>query len=50
VLDVQDTPDVLEVVVDLPGVTPEGVRVLIKNATLIVAGEKPCQSLFLSSL
>jgi HSP20 family protein len=26
---------------DMPGVTPEGVRVLIKNATLIVAGEKP---------
>jgi HSP20 family protein len=41
VLDVQDTPDALEVVVDLPGVTREGVRVLIKNATLIVAGEKP---------
>ena len=41
VLDVQETPDALEVVVDLPGVTPEGVRVLIKNAILVVAGEKP---------
>ena len=41
VLDVQETLDALEVVVDLPGVTPEGVRVLIKNAVLVVAGEKP---------
>ncbi len=41
VLDVQETPDALEVVVDLPGVTPEGVRVLLKNAILVVAGEKP---------
>jgi len=41
VLDVQETADALVVVVDLPGVTPEGVRVLIKNATLVVAGEKP---------
>jgi HSP20 family protein len=41
VLDVQETLDALEVVVDLPGVTPEGVRVLIKNAILVVAGEKP---------
>jgi HSP20 family protein len=41
VLDVQETADALEVVVDLPGVTPESVRVLIKNATLVVAGEKP---------
>ena len=41
VLDVQETVDALEVVVDLPGVTPACVRVLIKNATLVVAGEKP---------
>lgn len=41
VLDVQETVEALEVVVDLPGVTPDGVRVLIKNATLVVAGEKP---------
>jgi len=41
VLDVQETADALVVVVDLPGVTPEGVRVLIKTATLVVAGEKP---------
>jgi len=41
VLDVRETTEALEVVVDLPGVTPECVRVLIKNAVLIVAGEKP---------
>jgi HSP20 family protein len=41
VLDVQETVDALEVVVDLPGVTPAAVRVLIKNAVLVVAGEKP---------
>jgi HSP20 family protein len=40
-LDVQDTVEALEVVVDLPGVTPESVRVLLKNAVLVVAGEKP---------
>ena len=41
VLDVQETIDALEVVVDLPGVTSEYVRVLIKNAVVVVAGEKP---------
>jgi len=41
VLDIQETVDALEVVVDLPGVTPECVRVLIKNAVLVVVGEKP---------
>jgi HSP20 family protein len=40
-LDVQDTVEALEVFVDLPGVAPERVRVLIKNAVLVVAGEKP---------
>jgi HSP20 family protein len=40
-LDVQDTADALEVVVDLPGVPPESVRVLLKNSVLVVAGEKP---------
>jgi HSP20 family protein len=40
-LDVQESEDAVEVVVDLPGVAPEGVRVLIKNAVLVVAGEKP---------
>jgi len=41
VLDVQETVDAMEVVVDLPGVAPEYVRVLIKNAVVVIAGEKP---------
>jgi HSP20 family protein len=41
VLDVQETVDALEVVVDLPSVAPDGVRVLIKNSVVIVVGEKP---------
>jgi HSP20 family protein len=40
-LDVQETTEALEVVVDLPGVTAEHVRLLIKNAVLLIAGEKP---------
>jgi len=40
VLDVRETVDALEVVVDLPGVAPEFVRVLIKNGTVVVVGEK----------
>lgn len=40
VLDVQDTSEALEVVIDLPGVAAESVRVLLKNGMLVVAGEK----------
>jgi HSP20 family protein len=40
-LDVQETTETLEVVVDLPGVTPGHVRLMLKNGVLIVAGEKP---------
>ena len=40
-LDVQETDAALEVVVDLPGVTADRVRVLLKNGVLVVAGEKP---------
>jgi HSP20 family protein len=40
-LDVQETPEALEVVVDLPGVSADRVRILLKNAVLVVAGEKP---------
>jgi HSP20 family protein len=41
VLDVQETPAGLEVVADLPGVSSEFVRVLIKRNVLVVAGLKP---------
>jgi HSP20 family protein len=40
-LDVQETGETLEVVVDLPGVASDRVRVMLKNGVLIVAGEKP---------
>ncbi len=39
-LDVQETTDALEVVVDLPGVSADRVRVMLKNGVLVVAGEK----------
>ncbi len=41
VLDVQETSVGLEVVVDLPGVSAEFVRALIKRDVLVVAGLKP---------
>jgi HSP20 family protein len=40
-LDVLETDDTFEVVVDLPGVVPGGVRVLLKNGVLVIVGEKP---------
>ena len=39
-LDVFETADLYQVVVDLPGVAPDSLRVLIKRGVLIVAGEK----------
>ena len=41
VLDVQETGVGLEVVIDLPGVSTEFVRALIKRDVLLVAGLKP---------
>jgi HSP20 family protein len=41
VLDVQETSVGLEVVVDLPGVSSEFARVLIKRDVIVVAGLKP---------
>jgi HSP20 family protein len=40
-LDVQETADALEVIVDLPGVVIEHLRVLLKQSVLVVAGLKP---------
>jgi HSP20 family protein len=40
-LDVQETAEALEVVMDLPGVSAAQVRVLLKNGALVIAGEKP---------
>jgi HSP20 family protein len=45
-IDVLETPGSVEVLVDLPGVRPEEVRLLFRHASLVVAGEKaggdPC--------
>src|SRR5512140_970744 len=40
-LDVFETDEAIEVVVDLPGVEAAGVRVITKGETLLIAGEKP---------
>jgi HSP20 family protein len=39
-LDVLETDETVEIVVDLPGVAPSSVRVLLKSGTVLVAGEK----------
>jgi HSP20 family protein len=39
-LDVLETPTTVEIHMDLPGVEPREVRVLIKNGVVLVAGEK----------
>ncbi len=40
-LDVQETTEALEVVVDLPGVSRDQVRILLKQNVLVLAGVKP---------
>ncbi len=39
-LDVVETDSTIEIHVDLPGVTADALRVLIKNGMVIIAGEK----------
>ena len=39
-LDVFETDRTIEVVLDVPGVTSEGVRILIKSGVVLVVGEK----------
>ena len=39
-LDVLETAQAIQIVVDLPGVQPEDVRVLIKGGLVLIAGEK----------
>ena len=39
-LDVLETDSTVEIVMDLPGVEPDCVRVLIKNGIVLVVGEK----------
>jgi HSP20 family protein len=39
-LDVAETEELLEISMDLPGVDPRAVRVVIKGDTVLIAGEK----------
>ncbi len=39
-IDVFETDEALEIVVDLPGVAPEGVRLISKGDSILVAGDK----------
>jgi len=39
-LDVLETEHSLEIVVDVPGIAPEGLRVMVKNGVVIIVGEK----------
>lgn len=39
-LDVFETDEAIEIVVDLPGVDPAAVRIVAKHDTLLIAGEK----------
>ena len=39
-LDVFETDRTIEVVLDVPGVMPEGVRILIKSDVVLIVGEK----------
>lgn len=41
VLDVLETDETIEVVMDLPGVDGAAVRVLLKSSLLVIAGHKP---------
>jgi HSP20 family protein len=44
-LDVRETSDALEVIVDVSGIAPEALRVLFRQGVVLIAGEKaPTQS------
>src|SRR5437867_2870752 len=40
-LDVYETDEAMEIVVELPGVTPASVRVIAKGRSILIAGDKP---------
>jgi HSP20 family protein len=42
-IDVYETDETVEITVDLPGVDPGAVRVLIKAGTVLIIGEKPAR-------
>ena len=39
-LDVFETERTIEIVLDVPGVIPDGLRILIKSGVVLIAGEK----------
>lgn len=39
-LDVYETDDTMEIAMDLPGIPPEAVRVVVKGSAVLIAGEK----------
>ena len=39
-IDVLETPDAIEIVLDLPGVRADAVRILIKGSVVLIVGEK----------
>jgi HSP20 family protein len=42
-IDVYETDQSIEIAVDLPGVSPATVRVLVKSGTVLIVGEKPAR-------
>lgn len=42
-IDVLETDEVVELIVDLPGVAPDRVRVLLKGGVIVIAGEKEAE-------
>ena len=42
-LDVYETDDALEIVVDLPGIKPSAVRIMTKHDGVLIVGEKPAR-------
>ena len=42
-LDVFETDDAIEIVVDLPGTEPSGVRLIARGDSVLIAGEKPAR-------
>ena len=42
-VDVYETDGALEISVDLPGVTPSGVRLIAKGDSVLIVGEKPAR-------
>jgi HSP20 family protein len=42
-IDVYETDETLEIAVDIPGVSADALRVLVKGGTVLIVGEKPAR-------